>query len=404
MRRTTLALVLACLVSAFAAHPAAAAVGDSATGSGTIAQENGASFSFSATGGSGPSGTGATGTMTYSADGFTDQAAVFCLRVDGNRAVVAGLITQSTFVPPRDGAVGDVLTFYVQDNGTPGAGLDTLATTFGSGTNAWLGGCAIWYGTGPTITSGEIVVSSAPVDHSPATLTLSPSAGTTTVGEQHCVTATVTDATGHPVSGVTVAFSVSGSITAAGSSAQQGARGTAVTDANGTATFCYTSDLPGATEVTAYADANGNGTQDAGEPVGVATAAFVLPPSTAGCSAGIVNGGWITSVNGDKATLGGNAKALDTATASGDEEYQDHGWVQPLDVHSIVVQALTCTPDRVHAVVYGTATVDGAGSYPFRIEVSDLGEPGNLDTYSILVGSGYYSGERTLEGGNVQIH
>jgi hypothetical protein len=34
----------------------------------------------------------------------------------------------------------------------------------------------------------------------------------------------------------------------------------------------------------------------------------------------------------------------------------------------------------------------------------DSGEPGTADTYDILVGNGYYTGEdRPLQGGNVQI-
>jgi hypothetical protein len=36
--------------------------------------------------------------------------------------------------------------------------------------------------------------------------------------------------------------------------------------------------------------------------------------------------------------------------------------------------------------------------------VQDLAEPGTgFDTYGILLENGYYSGEKVLEGGNVQI-
>ena len=56
------------------------------------------------------------------------------------------------------------------------------------------------------------------------------------------------------------------------------------------------------------------------------------------------------------------------------------------------------------ASIYGHATIDGAGSFFYRISVKDLGEPGvGQDTYGILLGNGYASGEQTLEGGNVQI-
>ena len=44
-------------------------------------------------------------------------------------------------------------------------------------------------------------------------------------------------------------------------------------------------------------------------------------------------------------------------------------------------------------------------SHQFRIDVKDLAEPGQgVDTYRILLDTGYDSGEHVLEGGNVQIH
>jgi hypothetical protein len=56
------------------------------------------------------------------------------------------------------------------------------------------------------------------------------------------------------------------------------------------------------------------------------------------------------------------------------------------------------------ASIYGQATIDGAGSFFYRIKVQDLGEPGfGHDTYWILLANGYTSGDQTLEDGNVQI-
>jgi hypothetical protein len=40
---------------------------------------------------------------------------------------------------------------------------------------------------------------------------------------------------------------------------------------------------------------------------------------------------------------------------------------------------------------------------PDRIDVDDLGEPGNFDTFRIQTDSGYSAGG-TLAGGNIQIH
>ena len=96
----------------------------------------------------------------------------------------------------------------------------------------------------------------------PATLVLTPPTATNTVGTQHCVTATVKDAGGNPVPGVTVRFTVTGSNSASGSG---------TTDANGQATFCYIGRVAGADAISAYADANNNNVQDPGEPTGAAT-------------------------------------------------------------------------------------------------------------------------------------
>jgi hypothetical protein len=230
----------------------------------------------------------------------------------------------------------------------------------------------------------------------PATLTLTPAAATNPVETQHCVTATVEDAMGRPVPDVTVQFTVTGSVNTSGS---------AVTDANGQATFCYMGpELPGADVIRAFADANNNTTEDAGEPFGVAAKAWVLPVTTPLCEITITNGGWITALNGDRGSFGGNAKSSETGDTQGQEEYQDHGPAQPLNVHSINVLAIVCDGPGEEASIYGQATIDGAGSFFYRIKVRDLAESGRgQDTYWILLGTGYTSGDRTLEGGNVQI-
>jgi Bacterial Ig-like domain (group 1) len=224
----------------------------------------------------------------------------------------------------------------------------------------------------------------------PTSLTLTPPSDTNTVDDQHCVTATVRDAFGNPTPGITVRFSVSGSVTTSGS---------AVTDANGQATFCYTGPaLPGADVITAYADTDNDNVRDPDEPSSRATKAWVIPASTEGCK--VTYGGRIEAANGDKGTFGGNAQAPD----KGQEEYQDHGPVQPMNVHSINVQAVVCNKRRTQASIFGQATIDGSGTYNYRIDLQDLGEPGTTDTYRIRLSNGYDSGVQVLNQGNVQIH
>ena len=239
----------------------------------------------------------------------------------------------------------------------------------------------------------------------PAKLELSPKAATNTVGEEHCVTATVTDEFGNPVPGVTVYFDVTGAVSAQGI---VGASGFANTDGQGKAKFCYTSELPGENVIKAFADSNGNGQHDAGEPFDTATKTYVPPISSPLCEVKVTDGGWIFALNGDKSSFGGNAKTDDAGlVVSGSQEYTDHGPTTPVHVKSTKVLALVCdTPTS--ATIYGIANVSLASapavSSGFRIRVTDGGEPSTADTYGILV-AGYWSGEpMPLKGGNIQIH
>jgi hypothetical protein len=235
----------------------------------------------------------------------------------------------------------------------------------------------------------------------PATLTLAPPADSNTVGTTHCVTATVKDAFGNPVPGVTVRFSVP---TATATHASPSSS-SATTDANGEATFCYTASLPGEDTIHAFADSNNDGDQDPGEPFGDATKTWTPPPSTAFCEVTITEGGSIVANNGDLATFGGIAQVSgDGLTVQGQQEYQDHGPAQPRNVHSIELTATTCSDDLTTAAIFGTATIDGSGSFVFRIDVIDQGEPGTSDAYGIILSDGYASGQQQLQGGDVQIH
>jgi hypothetical protein len=227
----------------------------------------------------------------------------------------------------------------------------------------------------------------------PATVTLTPPAAVNTVGTQHTVTATVSDATGGPVPGVSVLFSVQGSVSATGS---------CTTGANGQCSFTYTGPpLPGADAITAYADTDEDNTQDPGEPTGVATKAWVLPASTEFCEVKITQGGWIIALNGDRASFGGNARVEEDGTVKGEQNYQDHGPAQPRHVKSIELTAMTCSEDLTEGTIFGRATVDGSGDFVFRIDVTDQGQD---DTYEIMMSDGYASGQQPLQGGNVQIH
>ena len=235
----------------------------------------------------------------------------------------------------------------------------------------------------------------------PTTLMLSPKAAMNTVGATHCVTATVKDSLGNPVPNVTVVFSVP----AAAATHASPASGSSTTGQNGQATFCYSASLPGQDAIHAFADTNRNGQQDTGEPFDDATKTWTLPPSTAACEVTITQDGSIIADNGDRASFDGNAKVgADGLTVQGQQEYQDQGPAQPLNVHSIALTATTCSSDLQSAAIFGTATIDGSGMFVFRIDVIDRGQPGTNDAYGIILSNGYASGEHQLQAGNVTIH
>ena len=203
---------------------------------------------------------------------------------------------------------------------------------------------------GPTTAVQTVNVTVTPGD--PATLDLQPETATNVVDDEHCVTATVEDEFGNVTPGITVEFSVAPTTFRTPSS------GSDATDAAGEAEFCYTSALPGSDVISAFADTDGSGAQNGTEPSDTAAKTWILPDSTAGCK--VTNGGQLTAANGDTASFGGNAKGTGPA---GQEEYQDHGPAADINVHSINVLAVTCSADRTTASIFGTATIDGAGSF-----------------------------------------
>jgi hypothetical protein len=236
-----------------------------------------------------------------------------------------------------------------------------------------------------------------------ATLDLQPMTDTNVVGTPHTVTATLTGVGGGPCAGVTVYFTVTTAVATAASPST----GSDVTDVGGQATFTYTAALPGMDTIHAFADLNGDGDQDTPpEPFDTATKFWTVPPSTEFCEVTITNGGWITAMNGDRATFGGTARVGADGEVQGQEEYQDHGPVDPRNVHSIELLATTCDAesDPKTGTIFGRATIDGSGDYVFRIDVTDGGHGGANDSYGIILSDGYVSGQQQLEGGNVTIH
>ena len=126
------------------------------------------------------------------------------------------------------------------------------------------------------------------------------------------------------------------------------------------------------------------------------------------CGVRVTQGGWGVTLTGSRGSFGGNASVDADGFGQGQQQYQDHRELMPIDFHSIVVNDVTCT--TTHATITGEGRVKGVTSalpVMFTIEVEDLNEPGTgSDTYHITLAGGfvYDSGKMVLQGGNVQIH
>lgn len=120
-------------------------------------------------------------------------------------------------------------------------------------------------------------------------------------------------------------------------------------------------------------------------------------PSTAGK---VTGGGSIASASGGEAGFGFRVKANNGGVPAGGLLYVDES--AGIEVSNASFHQLTI--NGTQAEFSGTALVNGV-SRPFRVTVSDMGEPGTADTFSIeVLGPGGYADSGTLTGGNVQVH
>ena len=208
----------------------------------------------------------------------------------------------------------------------------------------------------------------------PASLTLAPKTQTHNTGGQACVTATVKDKNGAAVAGVTVRFSVGGSVTASGSVA---------TDANGQARFCYTGpSKPGKDQVKAFADTNGNNRQDPGEPSDTATVTWVSPgppPCHESDGEGDVQG-----ANGGSAHVSSDQ---DSCEDRDQDQVQSHDPGANRDFHSTKIQSVQFDAATGTATIYGLGISNGTPVSFVAVETSS--GPLTFGTFSLSLSDGY---------------
>jgi len=142
------------------------------------------------------------------------------------------------------------------------------------------------------------------------------------------------------------------------------------------------------------------------------------PPVSDGCDF-ITGGGWIITPTGGKGTFAVSG-GVRHDVPSGHLEYHDHSL--GINVHGTGI--LNYGPTETEVVtttrmIQGNAEVNGQGGYMYTVVVSDNGEPGVGDVFTIsLTGppppmgfGGYTAGSDlmrtpviTLGGGNIQLH
>lgn len=114
----------------------------------------------------------------------------------------------------------------------------------------------------------------------------------------------------------------------------------------------------------------------------------------------VTGGGWITGPSGARANFG-VAGGIKNGGFWGHLTYIDHAPSGP-KVKGTGVTSYEVTGPTSRRIS-GTAEINGVGGFTYTVDVTDNGEPGRNDTFSITLSNGY-SAAGTLAGGNIQLH
>jgi hypothetical protein len=129
------------------------------------------------------------------------------------------------------------------------------------------------------------------------------------------------------------------------------------------------------------------------------------PPPPTPCDDFITGGGWIkrdvktSGKKNDKATFGVSG-GIKNGGPWGNLSYHDHA--NDVKVKSTSVTSYSHIDD-VTRKIEGVCKIDGQGTFNYTVIVSDNGEPGRNDTFSLELSNGYKASGK-LGGGNIQLH
>ena len=191
----------------------------------------------------------------------------------------------------------------------------------------------------------------------PTTTSVSCSSSVFAPGDATVCRATVTDTAGSGQTAPTgnVSFTNSGTGRFFGSPCTLSGGG-----ASASCAVVFTSFVRGGQVITA----NYGGDASHSASSGSTLVLVALPGSSSGCL--LAGHGQITAANGDRAHF---AMLVAATPTLGAERYRDKGPATPFRLRSTTVDALTCSVDATRASAFGTATINGAGSLQYRIDI-----------------------------------
>lgn len=114
----------------------------------------------------------------------------------------------------------------------------------------------------------------------------------------------------------------------------------------------------------------------------------------------VTGGGWITGTPSGSRGNFGVAGGLKHGSLWGHLVFIDHGSGGP-KVKGTGVTAYSGAGNTRH--IEGTAEVNGQSGFTYEVDVTDNGEPGRDDTFSLRLSNGYTASGK-LAGGNIQLH
>src|SRR5712692_1831244 len=112
----------------------------------------------------------------------------------------------------------------------------------------------------------------------------------------------------------------------------------------------------------------------------------------------VTGGGWIIAPSGDRGTSA-VAGGIKNSAFWGHLTYIDHGTKMKVKGTGVTAYVIVNPTTRR---IEGTCEINGiSGTY--KVTVSDNGEPGRLDSFTLELSSGYFA-TGNLDGGNIQLH